>query len=136
MTAEQQKAQERLTRYISRESLVSVMNDTKWQEAIQAFRGAISGNVRFRVKELRGGEPPADRWESGFPEHLPHPYKHIEWLEVDPVVRLPRGALLAPAIHDCTQAVEEALRRSSVPFHLTGGIIRLHGYLRPARPPA
>ncbi len=135
MTADQQQAHERLARYISREGLVSVMNETKWQEAILALRGAI-GSVRFRVKEVRGSEPPTDRWESSFPEHLPHPYKHIEWLEVDPVVRLPRGALLAPAIHDYTQAAGEALRRSSVPFHLTGGIIRLQGYLRPARLPA
>ena len=135
MTADQQQDRERLARYISRESLVSVMNETKWQEAIQALRGAI-GSVRFRVKELRGSEPPADRWESSFPDHLPHPYKHIEWLEVDPVVRLPRGALLAPAVRDCTQAAEEALRRSSVPFQCTDGVIRLQGYLRSARPPA
>ena len=130
MTPEQQKDAERLERYIAREGLSSVMNDSKWREAIEVI-GQVKGYVRFRVKCVRDPEPRPDRWESSFPYHVPRPYKVIEWLEIDPIEEKFRGQLLSPETRDRTEALIDALRSHSIPFIHENARIRIQGYTRP-----
>ena len=133
-TLEQQKAAQRLARYIEREQIVGLMNDTKWREVIHAIQ-AIAGYVpQFRVKDLLGPEPADDAWDGSFPHHVPRPFKIIEWLEFEPVVRIPRGQLVAPEATDYTEALMAALRSVSVPFEQRGPYIRIWGYSRPSKP--
>ena len=116
MTLEQQKDTERLDRYIIREGLASVMNQTKWCEAIKTM-SEVSGYPRFRVKCVRDREPSPERWEGSFPHHVPYPYKVIEWLEVD-----------------YTEELSEAFGKASIPFIRIGDVIRIQGYTRPSQP--
>lgn len=133
-TPEQQKDAQRLARYIEREQLVSLMNNTKWREAIHAIQ-SIAGYVpRFGVKELRGPEPTDTEWDHSFPYHVPRQFNVIEWLEFDPVVRILRGQLVAPQTTDYTEALIAALHAVSVPFEQRGSYIRIWGYSRPSKP--
>ncbi|CAN5268637.1 hypothetical protein BH20GEM2_BH20GEM2_03580 [soil metagenome] len=108
---------------------VGTMKETKWRAAIEALRPL--GGFGFRVKCLQGPEPPGDHWDGSFPWRLPQPFMVIEWLEIDPVTKLPRGRLVPPEVEDRTAAVEGALRAAGVPFVRLARLIRIEGYLRP-----
>jgi hypothetical protein len=133
-TPEQQKDVQRLARYIEREQLVSLINDTKWREAIQAIQTVAGYVPRFRVKDLRGPEPSDNAWDGSFPYHVPRPFNVIEWLELEPRVRILRGQLVAAQVTDYTEALIAALRAISVPFEQRGPYIRIWGYSRPSEP--
>lgn len=140
MTPEQQKDAERLDRYIAREGLASVMNNTKWREAIQVLQEVMEYNVRFRVKEVRGSEPPANYWDGSFPYHVGH-YKSIEWLEINTVVGLyhdglETGRYSTGKTYDSGEKLAEAFRVKGIPFYQANGVIRIQGYTRPSKPDA
>lgn len=126
MTTEQQKNAERLDRYIVREGLASVMNNTKWREAIQVLQD-VMGYPRFRVKNVRGSEPPAGYWDGSFPYHVP-PYKTIEWMEINMIVGVYKdgpetGRYCTGQLHDNGNQVAEAFNSKGIPFYRSDGII-------------
>lgn len=131
MTPDQQKDHDRLNRYIARESLVPVMNNTKWKETILALQSVDGFWVQFRVKCLRDMQEPVG-WDRSFPYHIPTPYRVIEWLEVNPVVTTRVGALVKPRQADFRAAIREALQRYSIPNEERDGAIRIYGYKRPS----
>jgi hypothetical protein len=131
MTQNRIEDQSRLQRYIEREQLRALMNDTKWEEAVQALMGIDGFFCQFRVKSVRDPEPAPGHWEGSFPWHLPHPYANIEWLEIDPIVRLHRGHLVAAETVDYTGQIIQALQSIGVSVELEGHAIRILGYLRP-----
>lgn len=127
MTPEQRKDDERLDRYILHEGLSSLINDTKWREARSIIEEIFDSNLRFRTKEVRGAEPPPSGWWQGdFEHHMPRTYKWIEWMEIDPVVRLYQQE----TAQDYTEAVTEAFRAKNIPFYRVGSVIRIQGYVR------
>ncbi len=137
MTPEQQKDSERLDRYIVREGLASVMNDTKWREAIQVLQDVMGYRVQFRLKDVRGSEPAPSYWDRDFPHHVGR-YKAIEWLEINTVVeiykdRLEGGRYNTGKTYDYSEEVAEALNAKSIPFYQTDGVIRLQGYTRSSK---
>ncbi len=142
MTAEQQKDAERLERYIIREGLASVMNDTKWREAIQVLNDIMGFNVRFRVKVIRGAEPSADYWDGSFPEHfMASSYKGVEWVEVKTLADLyeerpETGRYRTGKVVDYGDKLAKAFRDKSIPFYQTDGVIRIQGYTRFSQPAA
>ena len=120
MTSEQQKDAERLERHIAREGLSSVMNETKWREAMGILRDLMNYDVQFRVKDVRS-ETSGNRWDGSFPYHVPRPYKTIEWMDID--------------VGDRIELVAEAFSAKSIPFHFGGAYIRIQGYTRAGQPP-
>ena len=134
-TEDQKKDAIRRRRYIEREQLCSTMNATKWREAIQVLLDIPNFTVRYRAKAVREDAPPPDQWE-GFFSHL-----HlggsvdIEWLEIDPIQRIHRGALLDDLEIDRTAEVVQALHSVPVPFTLESNAIRIWGYTRPGASP-
>ncbi len=138
LTPDQQKDRERLDRYIIREGLVSVMNDTKWREVVQMLEDETEG-ISFRAKTVRGSEPAADYWDSGFPYHFPHYYKAIEWIEFKTSISIYHESSAAGKYYtgkwfDNSERVTAALEAKSIPFHLAEGVIRIQGYTRPGKP--
>jgi hypothetical protein len=123
----------RLKRYIEREQLRSVMSDTRWSKAYKALQSIPDFRVRFRVKDVRGDDPPGD-WEGWFPLHVP-PGPWIEWLDIDPFKRTYRGALIGDLLKDRSAEIENALHTASVPFTRENGAIRIWGYTRPGASP-
>ena len=130
MTSEQRKNDQRLRRNIEREQLYPVMNDTKWQETVDILSSIEGFAVRFQVKCLREDEPSINYWDGSFPEHIPYPYKVIEWLNIDPIVKLHWGRLIAPEIRDFTNEVKSALKSKNIPFVQIKDVIRIYGYTR------
>ena len=128
-TEEQRKGVERLRRYIEREQLRALMNDTKWREVITALRYIPNFPIRFRVQCLRSEALPS--WDSSFPWHVPQPYSVIEWLDIDPIAHYHRGQLIPDATIDFSEQVVQALQSVSVPFSHEGPFIRIWGYARP-----
>jgi hypothetical protein len=132
-TEEQRKDVERLLRYIEREQLIALMNDTKWREVIAALGHILNFPIRFRVQCLRSDASPT--WDSSFPWHVPQPYNVIEWLDIDPIAHYHRGQLIPDATIDFTEQVVQALQSVSVPFSYEGPFIRVWGYARPNTAP-
>lgn len=126
---------QRLRRYVGEHGLTSCMNDTKWREAISALRGIPGFDVRFRVRCVRDGLDEVPSRQGSFPWHVPSPHANVEWLEVDPIVRIRRGALIADDTRDFTAAIIQSLKTAGVPISLEGGLIRIWGYLRPGSAP-
>ena len=112
---------ERTRRYVKREGLVGVLNDTKWEELIQAMR-ALAFGPRYRPKHVRAKGPA--EWDGEWYYHL-RPFSCVEWVDIDPVDRDH-----SPPI-DHTAEVEAALRRIHVPFSREGQYLRVWGYTRP-----
>ena len=129
MTPEQQKDIVRLRRYIFREGLVSVMNNTKWVAAINALASIQGYQPRFRVKCVRDPEFLDTSWDTSFPWHIPT-FVHIERLEVNPIMVKPCGKLASPIQTNFTPAIKLALESAHVPFLEANGIIKIVGYMR------
>lgn len=130
-TDEQKKDWLRTQRYIERQQLRSVMNDTKWSEAIEALGAIPKFRIHFRAKTLREEAPRPGHWESSFPWHVPTPFAYIEWLEIDPIERIYRGALVDDVVIDRANEIMQALHAVHVPFSREGTTIRIWGYTRP-----
>lgn len=77
---------------------------------------------------------PSGQWDGDFPWHVPTP-EFIEWLEFDPVVRTPRGRLVADDCEDFTQLLSQALLDARIPFSIEDGALRIWGYMRPGVSP-
>lgn len=132
-TEEQRKDVKRLCRYIEREQLIALMNDTKWREVITALRHIPNFPIRFRVQCLRSDAPPT--WDSSFPWHVPQPYNVIEWLDIDPIAHDHRGQRIPDETINLTEQVVQALQSVSVPLSYEGPFIRIWGYARPNTAP-
>jgi len=129
MTVEQQKAIERLERYIQREQLVSFMNDTKWSRLQTEMARVQPAQPQYRVKCLQDSEPSG--WERDWSTHLPL-YKWIEWVDIDPVYRERRGVLVPDLERDRSSELIDLLHEHSIPYELDSGYIRVYGYRRTA----
>jgi len=125
-----QKDRERLERYIVREQLVSIMNNTKWEKLRKLMISLGEASPRYRVQCLRTDEVYGTYWDGDWFYHLPT-YKWIEWLEIDPVARERRGQRVKNKETDQTQLLTDMLKDCSIPFSMEGGYIRVWGYKRP-----
>lgn len=132
-TEEQKKDAERLVRYIEREQLVSVMNDTKWQQLFDVLE-PIQGWLDFRRKDVRGGEPESESWCSDLYMMLGN-WRSIEWLDIRAERTIPRGALLEPKIEDTTALLIQSVKQAGVRFFQQEHCIRVWGYVRPGVSP-
>jgi len=126
---EQQKSEERLAHYIERHQLVSAMNNTKWREVVAMLQSMPGFHVEFRVRCVQDLlDAPVHR-ERSLPWHVPA-YKAIEWLDIDPVISWPSGALDCGRGRDFTEAVLTALKAIPVAVSLADGYSRIWGYYR------
>lgn len=128
-TEDQNKDAERLQRYIEREQLVSVMNDTKWSELRALMIHECSFSPRYRVKCLRADDGWAERWDADWQYHLP-PFKEIEWIEIDPLHRKRIGHVVPDAVVDKTAELQQLLDSRTIPYEWESGWMRVYGYRR------
>ena len=129
---DRKKDRERLDRYIVREQLVSVMNNTKWEKLRDLILELPGRKPRYRLKCLRADDGRACCWDGDWYYHLPT-YKSIEWLDIDPIIRHRQGRLLNDKKTDCSQQLCDLLKKKHVPFSLEGKYIRVWGYQRPGQ---
>jgi len=129
-TEDQKKDTDRLERYIVRESLISIMNNTKWKELRNLILNNFSFSPKYRVKCLR--QPGANEcyWETDWQHHLPSPYKVIEWVDIDPIQYHHLGGLVDDIREDKTEELSCLLRAKSIPFEVEGIYLRIYGYRR------
>lgn len=123
----------KLTRYLEREGIGSVLNDTKWRrlfEELQNFEGAL----QFQRKDVDEAEPNQDYWDSDI-YHVFGAWQKIEWLNVRALTVRRRGALVKPEIEDKTPMLIDAVRRAGVPYCMNSSGVRIWGYLRPGVSP-
>jgi hypothetical protein len=119
VTEDQKKDADRLARYIEREQLVSVMNDTKWQRLFNALE-PIAGFLDFRRKDVRGSEQESEPWCSDFYLMLGG-WANIEWLDI--------------TAQRNTPILIRAVREAGVAFSRSDTCVRIWGYLRPGVSP-
>lgn len=108
-------------RYIEREQLRPVMNDTKWREAIHALTRIPGFVLTFRDCIVRFPSATRDGWMGGL-EHMSQRFSAIEWFDINPINFDGK---------DYTDEITHALRAIHVPFTFEDGAIRIWGYLRP-----
>ena len=133
MSDVQRKDDDRLAAYLERHGLVSAMNDTKWREVIVCLQGVSGFHVEFRVRCVRDPDVAPHR-ERSFPWHVPT-FQHIEWLEIDPIVRSQSGAVDRGRGEDFTDRLVSALKAIPVPISFEDGYLRIWGYYRPGVAP-
>ena len=129
-TEEQKKDRERLNRYIARENLVSIMNNTKWSELRDLMLSLENLSPKYRTMCLRIQSEDGYYWDSDWYYHLPT-YKWIEWLDIDPIHRKHQGQLINEKETDLTKRIKEMLWSKSIPFSIEESYIRIWGYQRP-----
>jgi hypothetical protein len=123
----------KLKRYIERENISSVLNNTKWERLFKELQ-EIEFTLDFQRKDLDEAEPSPDHWDSDL-YHVIGAWEQIEWLNIRALISLPNGALVKPEIEDNTQLLIKALRQSGVPYCMNNDGIRIYGYLRPGVSP-
>lgn len=130
LTNEQREDIRRLRRYIEREDLRRVMNNTKWREAVEVV-GSLQPEfpVRFRARWVSDRSEP--HWDGSFPSHVPSPWLGIEWLDLRTIVTFASGPNGEPRTWDRTQEILSGLSAHNVPYSYADGIVRIWGYLRP-----
>jgi len=124
-TSEQAEDRKRLRRYLEREGLTGVLNDTKWQQLFTALEG-IQGVLDFRRRDVRDAPETTPRWDSDI-YHVFGGWENIEWLDIRAQVTHQRGALVAPEVEDHTDVLVDAVRASGVPFATTSDGVRVWG---------
>ncbi|QUM89140.1 hypothetical protein HWV03_10190 [Moritella sp. 36] len=131
-TDEQLKDRERLERYIVRESLISVMNNTKWEKLRTLMLEEAERKPAWRVRCLRDKRKVEPQWDGDWFYHLPE-YKHIEWLEIYPINKEHRGHVLPDKVTDNTEYFVSLLKNNSIPFSIEGESLRIWGYQWPGQ---
>lgn len=125
----------RLARHLREHGLASLMNATKWRELGHGLGAIRDGRLPVRARYLLEEAP-----EPGFAcldwcVLCEDDTRDIEWLEVDPRLRTPRGRLVPDQVEDLRDEVEAVLRRVGAPFTVEGGIFRIWGYVHPGAMP-
>src|SRR4051812_26171940 len=98
-TLEQTKDLKRLHRYVEREGLTSVMNNTKWRRLFESLERVCG--LSFRRKDVRESPVLERRWDSDI-YYAMAGWENIEWLDIRARISRHRGALVAPEIEDQT----------------------------------
>ena len=129
---DQEKDAKRLRRRVECERLTSVMNDTKWRRLLELLQDFYPCSLRR--KDVGEEAPPLDHSDTDI-YHALGGWEHIEWVDLDPVSSVFRGALVEPEIVDRSGDLRAALKAASIPFSIENGKIRVWGYLAPGVSP-
>lgn len=135
----------KLLAYIEREHLFSVMNRTKWDEAIAALQELPDYDLIVRIKVLTNEPGCWQSWEGFRPAVLL--VSSIEWMEIHPLQIPPKKPSDGRKV-DYTRQIVHKLRSLSIPYTLEPHrweertdhnptiyhemtVIRIWGYARP-----
>ena len=117
---------------IARDFSASRMSNTRWRQAFWSLAG-IPG-VR-RVKFVRSENPLNGQLTPRTDKYLESswgviPFLFIEWLEINPIEDVWRGALQKPQHLNRGPEIERKLQAINVPYEWVDGNIRIVGYVR------
>ncbi|WP_330959328.1 DUF6678 family protein [Photobacterium sp. 53610] len=129
-TEDQLKDRRRLERYIISESLIKVMNNTKWEKLRTLMLEETERKPVWRVRCLRDKREVEPQWDGDWYYHLPE-YKYIEWLEIYPINKEHRGNVLPDKVTDKTEYYISLLKSNCIPFSIEGESLRVWGYQWP-----
>jgi hypothetical protein len=111
---------ERLTKLVTRGKLISVLNNTKWNELIQEMDCAPSGMApEYRTRSVFAPDDFVTSWDHGWKYHL-RPVADLEWLEI------------RASSKDWLLSV---LKKLNIPYSEEKGILRIWGYTKPGPQP-
>ena len=123
---------ERLERFIINNSLVSVMNNTKWEKLRALMLNEAEKQPSWKCRYLRGEFDENQSWEFDWYYHLSG-FKAIEWLDINPRKAERRGQLFNDKIIDYSEYFCNLLKSNNIPFSIEGGNIRVWGYTWPGK---
>jgi len=145
------KQREKLFQIIEQQGIISLMNDTKWRQTLNALeeiqteyrecRG-LSLNLKFRVKSLL--ESTACDWGNWISQPVESYvesggflgiFLEIEWLEIDLCVTQPT-IYPVDITRNYSAKLEKLLRSLHVPFTTDGSTFRILGHMQPTTPPS
>jgi hypothetical protein len=109
----------RLSRMITEEQLLPVLNNTKWASLIEAMLNAREMKPQFRTRSVFAPPGFVTDWDGDWYYHI-HPVLELEWVE------------LRAASRDW---LFETLRLKHIPFTEVAGVVRVWGYTRPGVQP-
>lgn len=117
-TADDAKRHQRLKRYIAREGLTCIMNDTRWRRLLDALLDSdhLRCALDYRRKDVQEETPDLTIWD-GDEHHMFGGWKSIEWLDVRARFVHRRGALQDPVVEDRTDELLRCCGRFPFRFH-------------------
>ena len=123
----------KLRRYIEKNQITCVLNDTKWEQLFQSLK-KIEWTLDFQRKDLDEQDPEESNWDSDI-YHVMGESQNIEWLYIRAQVSEHQGALLKPKITDNTPLLLEAIKHANIPYSMHKDGVKIWGYLRPGVSP-
>lgn len=128
------KSNDQVRQEICRRGLVSLMNDTKWEELKDAVCHELAFTPPYQLKLVLAPLPDPEQFEceeyslGDWSDECLLPFYEIEWLRVRPRVLLHRGRLIAPEVQSVEPGLLEILRRYHIPYRRDADTIWIYGY--------
>ena len=121
----------KLKSFIARNSLVSVMNNTKWEKLRSLMLDEAEKLPSWKFKSLMDSYNEECRWELEWRYHIPN-FKTVEWLDINPRKIERRGKLLKDTVTDHSDYFSQIIYEIKINFRMEAGNIRIWGYMWPS----
>lgn len=116
----------RLKRLAIRRGLVSLANDTKWDELIAWCRRAEGYVPQYRYRCIDSDW--ISGWDAEWYYHLPYPFLAVAWLDLTYWQEIRHGQLVAVERVDHSAEIEAVLQRIGLDYCKGEQMIRVYGY--------
>ena len=118
----------RLRKFIAKENLSGLANDTKWNELIDSIRGVANREWRpsFRFNCIDAEY--ISEWDCDWSYHLPFPFMSVRWFDLSYIEVRTKGQLLPEEHIDHSKDIEDLLTRIGLDYEKGDDFIRIFGY--------
>ena len=119
---------------IVRRGLVSVMNNTKWNELRDSVCCELSFTPPYQIKLVLEPSPYPEHFESDvwylgdWSDECLKPFYAIEYLRIRPRYLRHRGQLIEPEVENIEPDLLNILHRHHIPYQKKGDTIMIYGY--------
>ena len=122
--------EDEIFKYVSEHQLVSIMNNTKWKELVQAITADPEYNPSVNIKYIFDKENNGKFSPVWWNEVERDGFKLIEWIEINPIKEEWIGAIVPPKTTDFSDFVKLALDKYGIPYEREVKVFKIWGYRR------
>ena len=117
----------KLRKYIQKQGLTGLANDTKWNELITHMRNSHKEWLpSFRFNCINSNF--ISTWDCEWYHHLPFPFMSVSWFEISFIEEIPRGNLMKSIYIDHSEDLIKLLKDIGFEFEKGKNTLRIFGY--------